>query len=116
MENINPKELEAFIRMKEAEAANATISQSDGMVIRKSEGNVPGFYVTAEQRLQDNFAQQIAMQNAPGKYGKQGDRSGFGTASMADMNTRPVPMQNPNASTAEPVRITADETGRIIIY
>lgn len=114
MEQINPKELEAFIRMKEAEAANSAISQSDGMVIRKSEGNVPGVYVTAEQKLQDNFAQQVAMQNVPGLYGRQSDSNYF--TSGQNMNTAPLPMANPNASVAEPVNITADESGRIIIY
>ena len=114
MEQINPKELEAFLKMKEAEAANASMSQSDGMVIRKSEGNVPGVYVSAEQKLQDNFAQQVAMQNAPGLYGRQADSNYF--TSGQDMNVAPLPMANPNASTAEPVRITADESGRIIIY
>ena len=76
MEQINPRELEAFMKMKEAAAANAAISQSDGVVIRQAQGNVPGAYVSAEQKLQDSFAQQVAMNNVPGLYG-QSDNAGY---------------------------------------
>ena len=116
MNQINPRELEAFLKMKEAEAANAAISQSDGVVIRQAQGNVPGVYVSAEQKLQDNFAQQVAMQNVPGLYGQQGNPGYYGSSPLANMNTAPVAMNNPNASVAAPVTVTADASGHIVIY
>ena len=116
MNQINPKELEAFIRMKEVEAANAAISNSDGVVIVKNEGNVPGSYISADQQLQDVYSQQVAMNNVPGLYGQQGNPGYFGPNQVADMNYIPVPIQNPNY-TVEPQRnVTADINGNIIVY
>ena len=116
MEQINPKQLEAFLKMKEAEAANAAISQSDGVVIRQSQGNVPGVYVSAEQKLQDSFAEQVAMQNVPGLYGQQGNPGYYGNNSVANMNYRPQVVYNPNASYEAPRNVTADANGNIVIY
>lgn len=116
MDQINPKELEAFIRMKEVEAANAAISNSDGVVIVKNEGNVPGSYITADQQLQDVYAQQVAMNNVPGLYGRQSDPGYYGPTPLADMNTVPQGITSPNTTVVEPRNITADANGNIIVY
>ena len=116
MENINPKELEAFMKMKEAVAANAAISQSDGVVISQAQGNVPGAYISAEQKQQDAYAQQVALKNAPGLYGQQGNPGFYGNTPVADMNYSPQAVYNPNASYEAPRNVTADANGNIVIY
>ena len=116
MEQINPRELEAFMKMKEAAAANAAISQSDGVVIRQAQANVPGVYITADQKQQDAYAQQVAMNNVPGLYNKQDDAGYYGNHSVANMNYRPQVVYNPNASYEAPRNVTADADGHIIIY
>ena len=116
MEKISRGELKAFIRMKEEAAANAAISQSDSVVIRKSEGNVPGVYITADQKQQDAYAQQIAMNNVPGLYGQSDNAGYYGNHSVANMNYTPQPAYNPNASYEAPRNVTADANGNIVIY
>ena len=115
-QQINPRELEAFLKAKAAEAANNAVSQSDGVTIQMNQGNVPGAYITADQKLQDSYSQQVALNNVAGLYGQQGNPGYFGPNQTANMNYAPVPIQNPNY-TVEPQRnVTADVNGNIIVY
>jgi len=64
MDHINPKDLEAFLKAKERDAANAAISHSDGITIYQAEQDVPGVYVDSYQSVSDTYNQALMQQQA----------------------------------------------------
>ena len=55
----------AIKRLMAEEAANAVpISSVDAVVITKNDGNVPGCYISSDQRLADAYGQQLIFDAA----------------------------------------------------
>ena len=89
------------------------MSQSDGVTRREFEPDVIGSYESADQRMQDTFAQSpMAQRQMTG--GMQGMPEYF--AGTADLNVPPVPTTNPNIRIEEPRYTTVDSNGNIVIY
>ena len=92
------------------------MSQQDGVTITKSEGDVPGTYISAEQKLQDNYAGGIAAQQAQQTTGRQADPLYF--LKTPDFNVAAqVASTNPNYKVVtEGQRQTVDANGNVVIY
>jgi len=113
MEQINPIELEAFLRAKEAEEANRAISQTDGVVIYQSEGNAPGVYIDAQQQQTDAYNRALIQEQAMNAYLAQDQR--YIPRSVEAMQAPSAMAGNPNVTIVEPTRQTIDSNGKIII-
>ncbi|QNJ25189.1 hypothetical protein SynSYN20_00847 [Synechococcus sp. SYN20] len=92
------------------------MSQSDGVSITQSEADVPGSYISAEQKLQDKYAGGIAAQQAQQTSGMQADPLYF--LKTPDHNVSVVMSSaNPNYSVVtEGQRQTVDSNGNVVIY
>jgi len=114
MDHINPKDLEAFLKAKERDAANAAISHSDGITIYQAEQDVPGVYVDSYQSATDAYNQALMQQQAITARTQQTNA----TIPFATRLTQfPSAMAgNPNVTVVEPTRQTVDEKGKVVIY
>ena len=106
---------QAIRRMMAEEAARAVpMSKSDQVVITQSQADVPGVYVSSDQKQQDAYAAMIA--NTGDGYGMQSYPPYFASQQAADMNGVVKPVFNPNYQVVDPTTMTADSKGNIIIY
>lgn len=116
-QGINPKHLEQYLKALEAQEANAAVSQSDGITIRQSEADVPGFYVDQYQLQQDAFnnaqlrAQQAAAYLQEGPVNYSPPRANASTIDIASMA-----QGNPNYRVVEPTNTTTNGQGHTVIY
>lgn len=91
------------------------MSQRDGVVMQKNEGDAPGVYVTAEQRAQDLYAASTVVR-AQLQSAVQGTPAGF-LPTMGDLNAGFVPVTSPNARVeTEGQRQTVKPDGTVVIY
>lgn len=114
MEQINPKELEAFLRAREQEEANKAISQSDGVNIYKSEGNAPGVYIDAMQQQTDAYNQALRQKQAMNAYMQQPQRYIPGPTQLSQFPSAMV--GNPNVTIVEPTSQTVGSKWNVAIY
>lgn len=106
---------QAIRRMMAEESARAVpMSTSDAVVIRQSEADAPGVYVSSDQQQQDVYAAMIA--NTGEGYGMQSYPQFFASQQAADMNGVVKPVYNPNYQVVDPTTMTADAKGNIVIY
>lgn len=114
MEQINPKELKAFMQAKERDAANNAISQTDGVTIYQAEQDVPGFYIDSYQQQTDTYNQALLQQQAMEARSQQTNATiPFATG----MGQNPSAMAgNPNVTVVEPTRQTTNSKGHTVIY
>lgn len=106
---------QAIKRMMAEEAARAVpMSTSDQVVIRQSEADAPGVFISADQKQQDAYAAMLA--NTGEGYGMQSYPKFFASQQAADMNGVVRPVYNPNYSVVDPTTMTADAKGNIVIY
>jgi hypothetical protein len=117
MEQINPKDLEAYLKHRQAEEANRAISQTDGITIYQAEPDVPGVYVDSYQKATDAYNQGLLQEQTANAY-----------QTMNALSTRPLPYAtgldqfpsamagNPNVTIVEPSRQTVDNKGNVVIY
>jgi len=118
MEQIDPRRLEQLLKMMEAEEANNSISQTDGITISQAEGNVPGVYISSYQQQQDAYAQQLLQQQTANAYGRQEQMySAPPKADAFDTDPTMYAMGNPNYSVnTEGQNVTVNSNGDIIRY
>ena len=92
------------------------MSQQDGVTITKSEADVPGSYISAEQKLQDNYAGGIAAQQAQQTSGMQADPLYFLKVPDHNIGVQ-MSSNNPNYKVVtEGQRQTVDANGNVVIY
>ena len=92
------------------------MSQTDGVTMQQFEPNVPGAYVSAEQKLQDAYSQNMTVQQVQETSGMQADPLYF--LKTPDFNVAAqVASTNPNYSVVtEGQRQTVDANGNVVIY
>lgn len=82
------------------------MSTSDQVIIRQSQSDAPGVYISADQQQQDAYSQALTMQE------QMAAMNGMGLASAS----APQPIQNPNVRIeTEGQNITALADG-IVVY
>ena len=92
------------------------MSKTDGVTITKSEADVPGSYISAEQKLQDNYAGGIAAQQAQQTSGMQSDPLHFLKVPNHNVGVQ-MSSSNPNYKVVtEGQRQTVDSNGNVVIY
>ena len=112
---INPKHLEQYLKAVEAQEANASISQSDGITISQSEANVPGFYVDQYQLAQDAFNNAQLQAQQADAYRQQGPVN-YSPPRAQGIDIAAMAQGNPNYIVAEPTVVTANDQGHTVIY
>ena len=115
---IDPKRLEQYLKAVEAEEANRAISQNDGVVIRQSEADAPGFYVDQYQQAQDAYNQALLREQSANAYQTQEQRHyAPPRASAFDITIAEMAAGNPNyIAREEGSRVTVNEAGHIVRY
>ena len=115
---IDPKRLEQYLKAGEAEEANRAISQNDGVVIRQSEADAPGFYVDQYQQAQDAYNQALLREQSANAYQQQEQRY-FAPprANAFDISIAEMAAGNPNYTVStEGQNVTVNEAGHIVRY
>ena len=115
---IDPRRMEMIMKMLEAEEANRSISQNDGVVIRQSEADAPGFYEDQYQMAQDAYARSLLQQQAANAYQQQ-DNLMYAPprASAFDISIADMAAGNPNYTVNnEGQNVTVNEAGHIVRY
>ena len=114
MEHINPRDLEAYLKHREAEEANRAISQSDGLTIYQSDPEAPGVYIDQYQEAQDAYNQALLREQSMNAYVQQPARS---LPYASGLSQFPSAMAgNPNVTIVEPTSQTIDSKGNVVIY
>ena len=91
------------------------MSQTDGVTMQQFDPNVSGAYVSAEQKLQDAYSQNVTAQQVQETSGMQADPLHF--LKVPDHNVGvQMSSSNPNYRVAEPTRTTVNGQGHIVVY
>ncbi len=117
-QSIDPRKMEMVMKMLEAEQQNRAISQSDGIAVYQSEGDVPGVYIDQYQQSQDAYNKALLQQQTANAYQQQ--QNMYYAPPRADaFDTDPTmyAMGNPNYSVnTEGQNVTVNSNGDIIRY
>ncbi len=117
-QQIDPRRLEQLIKMMQAEEANNSISQTDGININQAEGNVPGIYISSYQQQQDAYAQQLLQQQSANAYDRQ-EQMYYAPPKADAFDTNPMmyAMRNPEYRiVTEGQNTTVNSNGDIVHY
>ena len=106
-QGIDTKQMDQAVRMQQGMELGNSMSFSDGMYIQRSEPDAPGVYISQDQKMQDAFAQELAMKDQRNE--RPTVRQQF-IPEIAD-----ITMGNPNYRTvAGPQRVTIGPNGQMI--
>ena len=104
-QGVDTKQLEEVVRQSQAQALGNSMSRSDGMYIQKSEADTPGVYISQDQKMQDAYAQALAMEQ---QRNEQPVQQAYPVTPNHSLN-------NPNYRVVEsPQRVTVGPNGQII--
>ena len=106
----------AIKRLMAEEAASAVpMSSVDAVVITKNDGNVPGCYISSDQRLADAYGQQLIF-NAAAQQQAAAQADFFQQlAHSGNERTLPIPSEHIIVIEGPPTRSVASPDGRTII-
>lgn len=115
---IAPRRVDELMKRLQAEEANNSISQSDGITIVQSEADAPGFYVDQYQQQQDAYNQMMLRQQADGAYDRQEDMYyAPPRANAFDISVVEMAAGNPNYRVVEGVgNVGVNASGHIVRY
>jgi len=115
-QNIDPRRMEQLLKMLQAEEANASISQTDGITIRQAEADVPGFYIDQYQQTQDAYNNALLREQQANAFAQQ-ERMQFSPPRADAFDVDVMAMANPNYSVVtEGQRTTVNSNGDIVHY
>ncbi len=118
MDQVDPRRMEQLLKMMEAEEANRSISQSDGLTMYQAEGETPGVYIDQYQKSQDAYAQALLQQQTANAYQQQQNMYyAPPRADAFDSDPTMYAMGNPNYSVnTEGQNVTVNSNGDVIRY
>lgn len=103
-QGVDEQSVQAYAAMKRSTSQDVPMSSSDSVVIRQSQADAPGIYLSADQLAQQNYNNQIMSAQA-------------GMAKMQQFPGPAVQTYNPNYRTeTEGQNRTVKPDGTVVIY